>query len=427
MLVGALRGGARASHVQLMAWWCLAWASPSMAACFMPFCTPCATSGTTPTSGRLATTLQPHARGAGVAMTQAEREETLILLAGRQVPAANIKVAIYGGGNFGTAMACVLGRKGVQAALVVRKAAVCEQINEHHINPYYQSDLLLPKTVTATLDPQTAFADADFIFHAIPVQYSRESLLKVAHLIPPDVPVISLSKGIETSSLMMMSELLPEVLGHDRPFAYISGPSFAAEIVQGMATAVTVASTDRDLALDLMALFTSNNFRALYTPDVVGVEVGGAVKNVIAIAAGMCEGLGLGTNAMAALVTRGCAEMRRLVVSLGGESATVFGLSGVGDTFGTCFGPLSRNRMVGYRLGQGEALEDIVSSMSEVAEGVATSGALARLVRQQVKGYRRDLKYPILLGVAKILEGELTPAEGLKNLMEMPLKLEDHW
>ena len=136
------------------------------------------------------------------------------------------------------------------------------------------------------------------------------------------------------------------MLGEDHPVAFLSGPSFAAEIVNGMATAVTVASTDRYLANDLMALFTSSSFRALYSPDVIGVEVGGAVKNVIAIAAGMSEGLGLGTNAMAALVTRGCGEMRRLVTNLGGESSTVFGLSGVGDTFGTCFGPLSRNRQV---------------------------------------------------------------------------------
>ena len=213
--------------------------------------------------------------------------DEMILLGGRHVPASEIKVAVYGGGNFGTAMACVLGRKGIQATLVVRKEAVCEQINEHHINPYYQSDLMLPTAVKATTDAGPAFAEADFIFHAVPCQYSRESLTKVAHLLPADTPVVSLSKGIETSSLMMMSELLPECLGKDRPYAYLSGPSFAAEIVQGMATAVTVASTDRDLALDLMALFTSQSFRALYTSDVVGVEVGGAVKNVIAIAAGM--------------------------------------------------------------------------------------------------------------------------------------------
>merc|ERR1719310_2500902 len=167
-----------------------------------------------------------------------------------------------------------------------------------------------------------------------------------------------------------MSELIPEIVGSQQPVAYVSGPSFAKEILQGLATAVTVASTDKALAKDLMALFTSSSFRALYVPDVVGVEVGGAVKNVIALAAGMSEGLGLGTNAMAALVTRGCSEMRRLVVALGGQSSTVFGLSSVGDTFGTCFGPLSRNRQVGYRLGKGESLDEIIDSMSQVAEGV---------------------------------------------------------
>lgn len=219
--------------------------------------------------------------------------------------------------------------------------------------------------------------------------------------------------------------MLPQCLGDDRGYAYISGPSFAAEIVQGMATAVTVASTDRALANDMMALFTSSSFRALYTPDVVGVEIGGAVKNVIAIAAGMSEGLGLGTNAMAALVTRGCGEMRRLVTTLGGESSTVFGLSGVGDTFGTCFGPLSRNRQVGYRLGKGEKLEDILESMSQVAEGVATARSLVMLMDDRVKGYRKDLKYPILYGVKSILDGEYTPREGLVLLMEKyPMRLE---
>jgi len=238
--------------------------------------------------------------------------------------------------------------------------------------------------------------------------------------------VVSLSKGIETSTLCIMSELIPQCLGEEQPVAVVSGPSFAKEIVQGMATAVTVASTDRDLANDLMALFTSASFRALYTPDVVGVEVGGAVKNVIAIAAGMSEGLGLGTNAMAALVTRGCGEMRRLVTTLGGESATVFGLSGVGDTFGTCFGPLSRNRQVGYRLGKGESLDEILESMSEVAEGVATAKALTQLVNARVKGYRKDLKYPILFGVEAILEGKISPREGLILLMEKyPLRLEE--
>jgi glycerol-3-phosphate dehydrogenase (NAD+) len=300
------------------------------------------------------------------------------------------------------------------------------QINENHVNPYYQSDLLLPEAVKATLDPEAAFADADFIFHAVPVQYSREALNKVAHLIRPEVPVVSLAKGIETSTLCMMSDLIPECLGEQQPVAFVSGPSFAKEIVQGMATAVTVACVDKKLANDLRALFTSASFRALYTPDVVGVEVGGAVKNVIALAAGMSEGLGLGTNAMAALVTRGCGEMRRLVTTMGGNSSTVFGLSGVGDTFGTCFGPLSRNRQVGLRLGQGEKLEDILESMSEVAEGVATARALTKLIDERVTGFRKDLKYPILFGVSQILDGEIDAREGLVLLMEKyPLRLEE--
>jgi len=351
--------------------------------------------------------------------------EGMIKLSGGLRPANELNVAVFGGGSFGTAMACVLGRKGIKATLVVRRAEVVEQINANHTNPYYQSDLLLPESVYATLDPQEAFANADFIFHAVPMQYSRAALEKVSHLIRDDVPVVSLAKGIETSTLCLMSEVIPQCLGEDQPVAFVSGPSFAKEIVQGMATAVTVASTDRALANDLMALFTSSSFRALYTPDVQGVEIGGAVKNVIAIAAGMSEGLGLGTNAMAALVTRGCGEMRRLVTALDGESSTVFGLSGVGDTFGTCFGPLSRNRQVGYRLGKGESLDEILNSMSEVAEGVATAQALTQLVNARVGGFRKDLKYPILFGVASILNGEITPREGLVALMEKyPLRLE---
>jgi len=339
--------------------------------------------------------------------------------------ASSINVAVLGGGSFGTAMSHVLGRKGVNVTLVVRQETVAASINENGTNTAHQSHVQLPQQVRATTDAAAAFADAHFIFHAVPVQFTRDALAKVSHLIPPGVPVISLSKGIETSSLMLMAEVLEDCLGSERPLAFLSGPAFASEIAEGLVTAVTIASADRELANDLMELLASTNFRALYSPDVVGVEVGGAVKNVIAIAAGMCEGLGLGTNAMAALVTRGCTEMRKLVVVCGGEPSTVFGLSGVGDTFGTCFGPLSRNRQVGMRLGRGETLEDILASSSEVAEGVATSRAITKLVEKRVKGYRRDLKYPILFGVAAILDGKITPREGLERLMEMPLRVED--
>ncbi|EOD08321.1 hypothetical protein EMIHUDRAFT_53015, partial [Emiliania huxleyi CCMP1516] len=320
-------------------------------------------------------------------------------------------VAVLGGGSFGTAMSHVLGRKGVNVTLVVRQETVAASINENGTNTAHhpgggasRSPHFLPQ-VRATTDAAAAFADAHFIFHAVPVQFTRDALAKVSHLIPPGVPVISLSKGIETSSLMLMAEVLEDCLGSERPLAFLSGPAFASEIAEGLVTAA-----DRELANDLMELLASTNFRALYSPDVVGVEVGGAVKNVIAIAAGMCEGLGLGTNAMAALVTRGCTEMRKLVVVCGGEPSTVFGLSGVGDTFGTCFGPLSRNRQVGMRLGPGETLKKIFAPSSEVYGGVPPSRSIPKLVG----------KYPILFGVAAILDGKITPREGLERLMEMP-------
>jgi len=349
----------------------------------------------------------------------------LLVLSGRELNASSLHVAVLGGGSFGTAMACVLGRKGIHVKLIVRKPDVVEAINDRHVNPYYQKEIVLPPTVRATLDAEEALEGADFFFHAVPVQFSREALGKVVDLMPDDLPVISLSKGIETSTLMLMNDVIVDCLGDHRPLAVLSGPAFAGEITEGKVTAVTIASDDRELANDMIEILASTNFRAFYTPDVVGVEVGGAVKNVIAIAAGMCEGLGLGTNAMAALVTRGCTEMRRLAVVCGGEPATVFGLSGVGDTFGTCFGPLSRNRQVGIRLGRGEKLEDILASTSEVAEGVATARAVTALVNAKVRGYRRDLKFPILFGVAAILDGKLSPREGLERLMSMPLRVED--
>jgi len=352
-------------------------------------------------------------------------KDALITISGRQVRASTINVAILGSGNFGTAMAVHLAGKGVNVTIVVRKQDVADSINEKHVNPSRLSDFKLPDNIGACTDPAATFAAADFIFHAVPVQFSRETLEKLEPLMPPDVPVICLSKGIETGTLLLMSEVLEEVLGPDRPLAYLSGPSFAMEIAKGLATAVTIASNDRDLGNDVMSLLKSRQLRGLYTSDVIGVEVGGAIKNVIAIAAGMSEGLGLGTNAMAALVTRGCGEMRRLSNALGGEDYTVFGLSGVGDTFGTCFGPLSRNRGVGIRLGRGEDLDSILGSTDEVAEGVATSRNIVKLLEKKVRGYRRDLKYPILYGVAAILDGKLTPRQGLEKLMLYPLRMED--
>lgn len=331
-----------------------------------------------------------------------------------------------GGGNFGLALATVVGRKGIPTTLLVRSADVATHINDNHKHPQYMSDISLPRTVRATTDKASALSDATYIIHAVPVQYTRSYLQTVCDCIPSKVPILSASKGIETSSLGFMADILKECLGEERSYAFLSGPSFAREICEGVATAVVIASEDIMLADDLADLMAGEDFAVFTSRDVIGVEVGGAVKNVIAIAAGMCEGLGLGTNAMSGLVTRGCGEMRRLGIYLGARPSTISGLSGVGDTFGTCFGPLSRNRKFGYRLGKGETPEEIRASMTEVAEGVDTSIALVKMIKTSCKGYRLDLKYPILFGVADIIEGKMKPLEGLQGLMNFPTRMENY-
>lgn len=339
-------------------------------------------------------------------------------------PPYPVRVAVIGGGNFALALATVVARQSIPTTLLIRDQDTAEHINAEHSHPRYMSDIKLPKNIYATADPETALSDATYIIHAVPVQYTRAFLDKVKEFVPSNVPVLSVSKGIETTSLGFMVDILKECLGEDRSYAFLSGPSFAREICEGFATAVVIASEDLLLADDLADMLSSDNFMVFTTKDVIGVETGGAVKNVIALAAGMCEGLGLGTNAMSGLVTRGCAEMRRLGLILGAKPSTISGLSGVGDTFGTCFGPLSRNRKFGYRLGQGESMEEILASTTEVAEGVETSKALVKMIKLKCNGYRLDLKFPILFGVADILEGKQTPQEGLQGLMNMPMRME---
>ncbi|KAI0559306.1 Glycerol-3-phosphate dehydrogenase [Gracilaria domingensis] len=339
------------------------------------------------------------------------------------------KVAVCGGGSFGTAMANLLARNGYPVSVLVRKPWVCEEINEEHRNPKYLSEYMLPDNLSATIDPEEAFRDAKLCVHAVPVQATREFIESIQNRIPDDLPILCTSKGLEISSLSLMCELLPRMLGTNRKYAYLSGPSFAAEIMRGLPTAVVVASSDRLFANSLADMFSSPSFKVFTSTDTVGLEVAGAIKNVIAIAAGMSEGLGLGTNSMAALVTRGCSEMRRIAIGQGASPVTLAGLSGVGDTFLTCFGPLSRNRTVGVRLGKGEKLEDILNTSRQTAEGVATAKALVRWLgggeENSPMDVRASLKYPILYGVAAILDGKMTPREGLHMLLAMPPRQED--
>lgn len=243
-------------------------------------------------------------------------------------PPYPVRMTVMGGGNFGLALATVCARNGIPTTLLVRNNEIAEHINTKHEHPRYMKGVTIPSKIYATADPHECFSDATYIIHAVPCQYSREFLSTVAEYIPPNTPVLSASKGIETTSLGFMADILKETLGEERPYAFLSGPSFAREICEGVATAVVIASEDLDLARDLATLLSDSNFLCFTSKDVVGVEIGGAVKNVIAIAAGMCEGLGLGTNAMSGLVTRGCGEMRRLGLTFGARSSTISGLSG---------------------------------------------------------------------------------------------------
>jgi glycerol-3-phosphate dehydrogenase (NAD+) len=248
-------------------------------------------------------------------------------------PPCPIRIAIMGGGNFGLALATVVARQHIPTTLLIRDEKTANIINTTHGHPRYMKDITLSENIVATSDPVIALSDATHIIHAVPCQYSRSFLNKVKDYVPPSVPVLSASKGIETSSLCFMHDILKDCLGEDRSYAFISGPSFAREVCEGLTTAVVIASEDLMLAEDLADIMSSENFRAFTSKDVIGVQIGGAVKNVIALAAGMCEGLGLGTNAMSGLVTRGCAEMRRFGLTMGARPSTIAGLSGSLEEF----------------------------------------------------------------------------------------------
>ena len=253
---------------------------------------------------------------------------TSLQMKGQAPPPYPVRIAVMGGGNFGLAMASIVARQGHPTMILVRSEEVANAINTNHTHPTYMKGVNLPPRVRATANPEECLPDATYIIHAVPCQYSRKFLEGVKQYIPSGTPVLSVSKGIETTSLGFMADVLKDVLGQDRPLAFLSGPSFAREIIEGVATAVVIASDDLDLARDLANLMSDDNFKCFTSQDVIGVEIGGAVKNVIALGAGMCEGLGLGTNAMSGLVTRGCNEMRRLGVTFGARPSTIAGLSG---------------------------------------------------------------------------------------------------
>jgi glycerol-3-phosphate dehydrogenase (NAD(P)+) len=320
-------------------------------------------------------------------------------------------ITILGAGSWGTALAIHLGRVGHDVRLWARDPDLVQEIAAARVNPRYLADVRLPDRVTTVARPQAALQGSRVVVFAVPSHGLRAVARAVASAIPPDAVLVSAVKGLETDSLHRMSSVLDEEVGGGRPIVVLSGPSFASEVARGLPTAVLSASRDAAAAAYVQERFRGPAFRLYVSDDVAGVEIGGAMKNVIAIAAGVVEGLGLGHNSMAALITRGLVEISRLADAEGGRRETLAGLSGLGDLVLTSTGDLSRNRHVGLELGRGRPLQEILAGMRMIAEGVRTTGAALAL------GSRHGIELPITAEMAAVLDGRRSPAEAVDALM----------
>lgn len=321
------------------------------------------------------------------------------------------RVAVLGAGSWGTALAVHLARVGHEVRLWARDARTVDEIRDRRANAVYLPDVHLPEGVVPTSALAEALVDTDFVVCAVPSHGIRSVMRAAAPHLLPGAILVSATKGLEADSMLRMSEVLAHETQHAHPVAVLSGPSFALEVARQMPTAVVVACHDGIALERVQADFKGPYFRLYGTDDVVGVELCGALKNVIAIAAGVVEGAGLGHNALAALITRGLAEMTRLTAAAGGRRETSAGLSGLGDLVLTCTGSLSRNRHVGMELARGRALQDIVSGMKMVAEGVRTTGAALAL------GTRYGVELPIATQVSAVIDGRIDVRSGLEALM----------
>ena len=330
-----------------------------------------------------------------------------------------MRVAVIGAGSWGTALAIHLARAGCEVALWAREPEIVEGITSRRRNPLFLNDFSIPDEVRVTADVIDAVAGVAAAVLVVPVQFARTVLREIGPRLAAGAPLVSASKGIEVSSLARVDEVVAEELALEpERFVALSGPSFAREVAEGRPTAAVLAGRNGAALAELQRAFSTRTFRFYTASDVVGVELAGALKNVVAIAAGMAEGLQLGQNATAALLTRGLHEIARLGVRLGGREETFRGLAGMGDLVLTCSpGSLSRNRSVGERLGRGERLPDILAGR-EVAEGVPTTRAAAEL------GRRNGVEMPITFTVEAILDGRLDPREAVTALMTRSLKEE---
>lgn len=330
-------------------------------------------------------------------------------------------LAVIGAGSWGTAVAS-LAAQACDTTLWARRAEVAEAISRDHRNPDYLTDFVIPARVSATESIEDAVSGADAVVVGVPSHGFRSVLEQAASLIASDVPVVSLTKGIEADTLMRMTEVVADVLvGHDpRRIGVLSGPNLAKEIMAGQPAATVVAMGDHEAARALQKAFMTPTFRVYTNPDVIGCEIAGACKNVMAIASGMVSGLQFGDNTRAALVTRSLAELARLGIAVGGHPLTFGGLAGVGDLVATCYSSQSRNYTVGYGLGAGRPLDEIITEMSMVAEGVkSTKGVLALAAKHSIE-------MPIAAEVGRVLYEGADPADSMMALMGRAATSEGH-
>jgi glycerol-3-phosphate dehydrogenase (NAD(P)+) len=336
------------------------------------------------------------------------------------------KIAILGAGSWGTALAIALsrGERKHEISLWAHDAALAASLQTGRENKTYLPQHVLPGNVGVTSNIQEALFSATILIGAMPSAHARSVYTQARPHVSPEVKFVSATKGLEPSTHLRMSKVIEQILGEpvsmaiSQRIAVLSGPSFAAEAARGEPTAVVLASQNAALAAELQAEFAAPSFRLYTNDDVLGVELAGAMKNVMAIAAGACQGLGLGSNALAALITRGLAEMKRLAVALGARPETLSGLAGLGDLVLTCTGSLSRNRYVGIELGKGRKLQEIRANMRMVAEGVDTAAPLLALAREN------HIELPITEQVDAILHAGKSPKEAIRDIMERPLRRE---
>jgi glycerol-3-phosphate dehydrogenase (NAD(P)+) len=325
-------------------------------------------------------------------------------------------ISVIGAGSWGTTLACLLSDKGFDVTLWVYEKELAEEINKIRINKTYLPDVLIPDDIRVTNNIGDSIKKARYVLNAIPAQYVRTVFKEAIPYMPDGATFISVSKGIERGTLLTVSSILKELTDHT--VAVLSGPSFAKEVIKKLPTAVTLAAEDKNTGLILQEVFSLNNFRVYTHDDIIGVEIGGALKNVMAIAAGISDSLGLGNNARASLITRGLVEMTRLGVAMGAKERTFSGLSGIGDLVLTCTSPLSRNYTLGVKLGQGLKLRDILNQTKSVAEGVETAESAFELSRKY------NIEMPIVEQVYRVLYEDKDPAFAVKDLMERSLKSE---